>query len=130
MQGRTFPGGVRSILALGIAVGLLGACAARERVQVLYFFSAVCPSCEESQRAVRGASSAAYAASRDARIEVHVYDVYRDEEAMDALLAAVDRFKVPVERQGLPLLIVNGEAYSGLDEVEPALAKLQTAGRR
>ena len=116
-------------LLVAFAVCALVSCASRERTEVLYFYSAICPSCEESQRSTAGVASLFSLARENRRTEVRVWDVYHDEGAQDALLAAVDKYGVPLGKQGLPLLIVNGTASSGLDEVEAAIAEFSQSAR-
>ena len=114
----------RLVAAALLLLSVTVACAPRKPVEVLYFYSAICPSCEESQRSERGMSSLVDLGHTNRRVELEVWDVYRDSGAQDALFAALDTYRVPLEKQGLPLLMVNGTAYSGLEEVERAIAEL------
>jgi hypothetical protein len=119
----------RVLGALVAGAWLLTACAPRERMEVLYFYSAVCPACEESRRSQEGVSSLAFLAGKKRRVDLHYYDVYHDGGAQDALLAALDKYRIPLERQGLPMLIVNGTATVGLEEVEAAIRELSARRR-
>lgn len=96
---------------------------------MLYFYSAICPACEDSRRNKDGASSVLYLTDRRRGAEVRVYDVYQDDGAQNALFAAIDRYGIPVEKQQLPLLVVNGKATSGLDDVEKAILALDPRRR-
>lgn len=118
---------------LGLLVAgacLFAACAPRERLEVLSFYSAICPACEESSRSRNGGTSLLYLARDRKRVELQTWDVSKDEGAQDALFAAVDRYRIPLEKQGLPLLVVNGRASSGLEEAEAAIGELGSRDRR
>jgi hypothetical protein len=112
-----------------VLAGLLVSCAPRERLEVLYFYSAICPACEESRRNKFGATSVLYFTDKRRGAEVHVYDVYHDDGAQDALFAAIDKYAIPLAKQQLPLLVVNGKATSGLEEVEKAILALDPRRR-
>jgi hypothetical protein len=119
----------RRLPAFVLVAGLLMSCAPRERLEVLYFYSAICPACEESRRNKDGATSVLYLTQKKRGAEVRVYDVYDDDGAQDALIAAIDKYDIPVEKQQLPLLVVNGKATSGLVEVEKAILALEPRRR-
>jgi len=107
-----------------IAGGFLVACGSGRGLEVLYFYSAACSACDESRRSLENVASLAAFKRRDGQIRVFTYDVGRSGEASAALFAAIERHRIPKEKQALPLLIVNGACYAGLEEAERAIDSL------
>jgi len=114
--------------AFALTCALIGACA--RPIEIQYFFSPVCPACEESQKALEQASSLSYLQRQNRRIHLETFDVVHSDEASDALFAAIDKYRVALDRQTLPLLIVDGTVYSGLEEVESAIRDLASGTLR
>jgi hypothetical protein len=115
---------VRTLGAL-IACALSAGCDRRPTLEVLYFYSAICPACEESRKSVAGANSVRYYADQYRNPSVRIYDVLHDASAQDALVAAIGKYGIPIDKQRLPLLIVNGTASSGLQDVAIAITALE-----
>jgi hypothetical protein len=117
-----------SVAALLVAI-LAAGCARKPPLEVYFFYSAICPSCETSRKALQDAGSLSYYAQQYRSPKVEIVDVYKNAASQDALLKAIDTYKVPREKQALPLLIVNGTAYSGFEEVATALRSLDRRKR-
>lgn len=118
-----------ALFAVSVFCLLLAGCSRRDPPVVLFFYGAVCPSCEESKRSVADAIMVASAVRGRRGATALIYDVYESAEASDALIAAIERYQLPPEKQGLPLLIVDGRAWSGLEEVEEGIASLSPGKR-
>jgi hypothetical protein len=112
------------VIAVATAGGVLVTCGAGRVLEVLYFYDAACSACDESRRSLENVASLAAVKRRDGRIRVSTYDVGRSGEASTALFAAIERHRIPKEKQALPLLIINGAWYAGLEEAERAIDSL------
>jgi hypothetical protein len=126
MLARSLP---RAVVAAILIACLAAGCVRKPPLEVLFFYSAICPSCETSRKALQDAGSVSYYAQQYHDPKVEIVDVYKSAASQDALLKAIDTYQVPSEKQALPLLIVNGAAYSGFDEVEKALRSLDRRKR-
>jgi len=120
---------VRIALALALAWGPRPCRVRPSALEVLYFYMAACPACEESRKSLSGAAAVVVYSQQYRDPVVRVYDLLEDADASDALAAAMDTYNIPQEKLRLPLLIVNGTAYFGLEEVRPAIAALDRRRR-
>ena len=113
-----------TLLALGLAAAAALSSCARPRREVLYFYMAVCPACEESRLSLSGAAAVRVYSEQYRDPVVRIYDLLEDTDASDALAAALEKYQIPPEKLRLPMLIVNGTVYLGLEEIRPAIAAL------
>jgi len=118
----------RVFLGLGLAVGILSGCA-RPKLEVMYFYMATCPACEESRKSLSGAAAVRIYSQQYRDPVVRVYDLLEDVDASGALAAAMGTYRIPAEELRLPLLIVNGTVFLGLEEIRPAIAALDRRKR-
>lgn len=115
---------VSALLLLAILAG----CRPAEGVLILFFYTTVCPSCDASRVAVTQSVRLAGVAKAHPGWRLAVYDVITDDAGLAEMAAAMDRYRIPGEKQLLPMLLVNGTAHSGSGAVETALAALERGG--
>lgn len=117
----------------GLAVGaLLLVCLAaiagctREHQSVVFFYEAICPSCEESQRMEQLAGSVMGLESSGTNVSARAFNVY-EPGAMEALESALAAAGLEPSVVSFPVLIVGQEVYEGEPAVREAIDRLREA---
>jgi hypothetical protein len=111
------------------ALSVLATCAPAAPTEIVFFYSPTCKSCSTGYGDLSDVAILGEIASRNKGYTFRAYEVSGGQEASDALIEAIDRNKIPLERQRLPLLLVNGRAYSSRPEVKAEIEAL-SHGRR
>ncbi len=112
------PRRVTALLALLTLFLSFPICARAEKPPLLYFYENYCESCSLEQAFLRdfgaltGQSAEGYACS--------FYDMQKG-ASRAALDAAIETYKIPEDKQRLPLLILDGVVYAGNTEIQRSL---------
>ena len=117
------------LVAVVLVTALLQACA-RDPIHVQYYYSPICPACEESRRSIEQLASLQGLSRAGRVILLESFDVVHSDDASDAFYRVMDEYRIAADQMRLPLLIVDGTVYAGLAEVETAIRELQGRLRR
>ena len=102
--------------ALGLI--LLISCSGGEESTVDFFYEAVCPSCEETQRMEALAGEVMYWGTNRNNTSVKTYDIFHTANAIDTLYELCDKYGVDTLSLYLPVLFVDGAVYQGLEDIK------------
>ena len=113
--------GVRTVLGFVIlALLLVVSCSGRKERTVYFFYEAVCPDCEETQRMQNLAYRVVSWGREQKGITVSSYDVFHADasEAFDKLRT---EYEVDISLLTLPVLFADGKLHEGFDEIDEYL---------
>lgn len=108
------------MLILLLAFGLIPKALAESKPELKYFFENYCGSCTPEEdfiaafREMTGKNASDY--------DCKFFNI-SNENSREALNIAINEYNIPKEKQFLPLLIVDGEIYSGQDAISYELPK-------
>ena len=107
-----------------LAMFLASACGSGRTTTAYFFYEAVCPSCEETQRVERLAARVASWGQQEKRITVRPYDMLKSgTEAFEALERLCRDLGVDSSTVSLPVLFNNGALYQGEERIETFLSE-------
>lgn len=116
------------IVTVVFLVLLLASCA-RPRQEILYFYEAVCGSCEDSQRMEEMAGAVLSTGSGSRGIESKTVNVL-EVGGFEALREALEEHDLDPVATALPLLIVEENVYTGMESVSKQIDELASQARQ
>ena len=112
-----------------VAAVLIAACGRGDERTAYFFYEAVCPSCEETQRLERLAAGVASRGQEERRTEVRTFDMFHaTDEAFETIERLCRERGIELNTVCLPILFTNESVYRTADEIEGFLAKRRVLG--